>query len=181
MTKSSLETFIDRVRLTWRPLSSEAVAGCRSQVEELLKTPATEDWLARLHRDLPEYKELYRDPVHGFLLLAHAESAGLYRPPHDHGRGWVIYAVEQGEMEMGTYIRVQDSDGKVSLVKRETSLMGPGQIRVFLPGDIHDTRCTVGPTLYYRFTDRDLRKEEKEERRVTRYVEQDGVWTVNAA
>src|SRR5262249_22319447 len=119
MAMSSLETFIDRVAPAWGPLRSELVARCRSQLEELLRAPATEPWLAALHRDLPESRELYRDPSHGFLLLSHTESQGRYREPHDHGRGWVIYAVQRGEIEMGTYVRVQDPDGKVRLVKRE--------------------------------------------------------------
>jgi hypothetical protein len=31
----------------------------------------------------------------------------------------------------------------------------------------------------FRFTDRDLKKEDKEEHRVTRYIERDGAWTVD--
>jgi hypothetical protein len=50
-------------------------------------------------------------------------------------------------------------------------------VKVFLPGDIHDTRCTSGPALLLRFTERDLRKEDKVEHRVTRYVAKDGGWT----
>jgi hypothetical protein len=181
MARNSLETFIEGIRPARGPLTSEVVASCRFHVAELLKAPAAEEWLAALHRDPPEYEELYRDPEHGFLLLAHAETAGRYRPPHDHGRGWVIYAVQKGEMQIATYARVQDPDETVRLVKREASLVGAGQARVFLPGDIHDTRCTSDQVLYYRFTDRDLRREETEEHMVTRYVEQDGVWTLTVA
>jgi predicted metal-dependent enzyme (double-stranded beta helix superfamily) len=128
--------------------------------------------LARLHEEASESHELYRDPTHGFVLLAHTESPGLYRPPHDHGRGWVIYAVQRGETEMGTYARVPDAQGKVQLVKRDSSVLRPGQARIYLPGDIHDTRCTKGPLLLYRFTSCDLKKEN-----VTRYAQRDGVWT----
>jgi hypothetical protein len=176
MARNSLEAFIEGVRAAWGPLTSEVVASCRFYVEELLKAPAAEEWLAALHRDSPEYRELYQDPEHGFLLLAHAETMGRYRPPHDHGRGWVIYAVQHGEMEIATYVRVQDPCGTMRLVRRAAALVGPGQAQVFLPGDIHDTRCTADQVLYYRFTDRDLRKEE-----MARYVEQDGVWTLTAA
>lgn len=176
MAKNSLETFIERVRSTWGPLTSEVVASCRHHLEELLKVPATEEWLAALHRDTPEYKELYRDPAHGFLLLAHAESPGLYRPPHDHGRGWVIYAVQRGETEMGTYVRVHDARGKMQLVKRDSSVVRPGQVEVYLPGDIHDTRCAAGPLLLYRFTSCDLKQEN-----VTRYAQRDGGWTDGAS
>lgn len=106
---------------------------------------------------------------------------GQYRPPHDHGRGWVIYGVQQGEMEIGTYSRVQEPDGSGRLVRRETYLLRPGETRVYLPGDIHDTRCTKGPVLYYRFTDRDLKKEESEGHKITRYVQSNGVWTGGAS
>lgn len=180
MTKNSLERFADGVRSIWGPLTTEVAAGCRQQLEELLKTPATEDWLAALHRDAPAYNELYRDPTQGFVLLAHTEHEGLYRPPHDHGRGWVIYALQQGEIEMGTYARIEDPDGSVKLVKRNSTLVRPGQVQVYLPGDIHDTHCISGPALLFRFTERDLKKEDKEEHRVTRYVERDGIWTVGA-
>ncbi len=180
MAKNSLEKFIEGVRRIWGPLTSEVVAGCRQQLEELVKAPAMEEWLAALHREAPAYSEMYRDPTEGFVLLAHTEPAGLYRPPHDHGRGWVIYAIQQGEIEMGTYARIEDLDGSVKLVKRDSTLVGRGQVQVYLPGDIHDTRCIAGPTLLFRFTERDLKKEDKEEHRVTRYLERDGVWTLGA-
>jgi len=177
MVGNALEAFIEGVRGSWGPLSTEVVAACQRHLEELLKTPASEPWLAVLHREAPVNKELYRDPQHGFVLLAHTEHAGLYRPPHDHGRGWVIYAMQQGEIEMGTYARVEGKDGSPRLVKRSATVVRPGQVQVYLPGDIHDTRCVSGPALLFRFTERDLKKEDKEEHRVTRYVERDGAWT----
>lgn len=180
MAKNSLEKFIDGVSSIWGPLTSEVVAACRQHLEELLKTPATEEWLATLHREALASRELYRDPARGFVLLAHTEPAGLYRPPHDHGRGWVIYAIQKGEIEMGTYARVEAPDSSVKLVKRDSTLVRPGQVQVYLPGDIHDTRCVSGPALLFRFTERDLNKEDKEEHRVTRYVERDGGWTSGA-
>jgi hypothetical protein len=181
MIANSLETFVESTSSTWGPLSSELVAACRRGLEQLLEAPPTEEWLAGLHRDAPDSRELYRDPAHGFVLLAHAECAGLYRPPYDHGRGWVIYAVQRGEIEMATYMRAQGLNGRVQLVKRDATPVRAGQVKVFLPGDIHDTLCVRGPALLFRFTDRDLKKEDKEERRVTRYMERDGVWTERAA
>jgi predicted metal-dependent enzyme (double-stranded beta helix superfamily) len=172
MKKNSLQRFTESASATWGPLTSELVASSRRQVEALLETPATEDWLSELHEEAAEYRELYRDPAHGFLLLAHVESPGLYRAPHDHGRGWVIYAVQRGETEMGTYVRVHDARGKMQLVKRDSSVVRPGQVKVYLPGDIHDTRCAEGPLLLFRFTSCDLKKEN-----VTRYAQRDGVWT----
>ena len=140
--------------------------GIGREIARLLEAPATEGWLAALLEEAPESRELHRDPTHGFLLLAHTEQAGLYRPPHDHGRGWVIYGVQRGEMKMVTYRRVHDPKGTAHLVKRESFVLRAGDVRVFLSGDIHDTRCTAGPLTLFRFTSRDLKKEE-----VTRYPE----------
>ncbi len=181
MARNVFDTSIDGIKSAWEPLSSEVVAACRGHLKDLLKAPATEEWLAQLHRQAPANQELYREPTHGFVLLAHTEPAGLYRPPHDHGRAWVIYAMQQGEIEMGTYGRLEEPDGSIRLVKRGSTRVQPGQVQVYLPGDIHDTRCMDGPALLFRFTERDLKKEDKEEHRVTRYVERNGVWTVAVA
>ncbi|AUX22273.1 hypothetical protein SOCEGT47_027740 [Sorangium cellulosum] len=181
MANSALQTFIDGTKAAWGPLTSELVAACRQRLETLLEASPEEAWLAALHRSAPAQEELYRDPTHGFVLLAHTEHAGLYRPPHDHGRGWVIYAMQQGEIEMGTYARVEDPDGRVRLVKRGSTSVRAGQVQVYLPGDIHDTRCMTSSALLFRFTERDLRVEDRREHRVTRYVERDGVWTTAAA
>ena len=90
-------------------------------------------------------------------------------------------SIQQGEIEMGTYARVEDPDGRVRLVKRDSTLLRPGQVKVFLPGDILDTRCVAGPALLFRFTERDLKKEDAEAHTATRYVEENGAWTVRAA
>lgn len=177
MADNALDSFIRRTRSGWGPLSSELAARSRAQLEELVKAPATEPWLAALYAELPASRELYRDPSHGFLLLAHTEQTGLYRPPHDHGRSWVIYALARGEIAMSTYARVETADG-VRLVKRDETPLRAGQAQLFLPGDIHDTRCVDGPALLFRFTERDLKQEELVAGRLTRYVERGGVWTV---
>jgi hypothetical protein len=82
---------------------------------------------------------------------------------------------------MSTYGRVQDPDGSVRLVKRGSTLVRPGQVQVYLPGDIHDTRCVRGPALLFRFTERDLKIEDQQEHRVIRYVERNGAWTPGPA
>lgn len=181
MVKNSLENWIEAVRRDWGPLSTDVVANCRRHLELLVQAPASEEWLAALHRDGPASRELYRDPDYGFVLQAHTEETGLYRPPHNHGRSWVIYAVQRGESEMGTYVRIEDADARPVLVKRNTSWVRPGQVQVYLPGDIHDTQCLAGPALLFRFTERDLRKEDHEEHRVRRYVEREGLWTTVAS
>lgn len=181
MDSNALSTFIQKTRAIFGPLTTEMIASMHAQLEQLVKAPGTERWLQALHEEAPASKELYRDAAQGFVLLAHSEPTDLYRTPHDHGRGWVIYALQRGEMEIGTYASVQGPDGCVRLVKRDSSLLREGEARVYLPGDIHDTRCVAGPSLLFRFTDRDLKKEDQEAHRVTRYIARDGVWTVGPA
>ena len=180
MRHTALETFVNAVRRDWGPISSEVVAACASHLQALLAADPEEPWLAELLRDQPRAQELYRDADHGFVLMAHAEPAGLYRPPHDHGRSWVSYGVQSGASEMGTYGRIE-RDGGAVLVKRNATRVQAGDVQVYLPGDIHDTRCLAGPALLFRFTERDLRVEDKVEHRVTRYVDHAGVWTAGAA
>jgi hypothetical protein len=180
MTNSTLEQVMAQVSAMWGPLTSELVQAARHHLETLAKASPDEPWLAALLHDQPASRELYRDPDHGFVLLAHTESAGLYRPPHDHGRAWVIYAVAQGESEMGTYGRAEGADGRVRLVKRNATLVRHGQAQVYLPGDVHDTLCLSGPALLFRFTERDLKVEDQVERRVTRYAQSGGHWTAAA-
>lgn len=169
MSRNSFETFIENISASWAPLSSELVSACSAHTSELLRSPVSEDWLADLHREASAYTELYRSAEHGFVQLAHTEPEGLYRQPHDHGRGWVIYGLQSGAIEMGTYFRSPLADGTFSLVKRDSTLLRAGDVKVFLPGDIHDTKCVAGPALLFRFADRDLKQE-----RVKRYL-QDGV------
>lgn len=178
MCRNSLQTFIADVRASWGPLSSELIADCRGHLRALLQAAPTEDWLASLLNEKPTSQELYRDPDHGFVLLAHTEEECLYRRPHDHGRSWVLYGVQSGESEMGGYVRHLDPDGQVRLVRRDATLVRPGMVMAYLPGDIHDTRCKAGPALLLRFTERDLRREDKQEGRITHYVEEDGVFRV---
>lgn len=177
MSQDALQTFTTRVASAWGPLTSELAAECARQLAGLTAAPLAEPWLARLHQEKPDRAELCRDPDHGFMLLAHAETRGLYRSPHDHGDGWVLYAVQDGEVEMGTWGRVRDADGSVRLVKRNATLVRAGGVQVYLPGDIHDTCCMSETALLFRFTDRDLKVEDRMGR-LTRYIERDGVWTL---
>ena len=160
MPNESLNRFIDDARAAWGPLSTGLAARLRQGLAALAQAPE-EPWIADLIHDQPETRELHRDPEHGFLLLAHAERQGHHRPPHDHGRGWVAYAVLRGEMEMGTYARIEDPQSGPRLVKRESYTLRPGDARVYLPGDIHDTRYLSGEVLVLRFTSCDLAEEEK--------------------
>lgn len=176
MTDTALRRFVSDIRAAWGPLSSEMVSRCAQTLERLAHTPASEPWLAAVRARAAETEELHRDAGQGFLLLAHTETQDLYRPPHDHGRSWGIYAVVSGEIDMATFARVEDADGEARLVQRDEVRLGPGQVKLFLPGDIHDTRCVRGPALELRFTERDLKTEDAIHHRVTRYVLREGVW-----
>lgn len=180
MDTNALERFIRRTGDDWGPFGGDLVARARQHLEDLARTPADEAWVAALHQEAPARKELYRHPDHGFMLLAHTEPAGLYRAPHDHGRGWVVYALQRGEIAMSTYARVE-AEGGVRLVLRDETVLRAGEARAFLPGDVHDTRCLLGPALLLRLTDRDLTREDRVEHRVTRYARRDGVWTPERA
>lgn len=180
MANDALSHFIENTHNNFGPLTTELVSTVRAQLQQLTAAPSSEPWLRALHEESPGSKELYRDAKHGFVLLAHSEPTDLYRPPHDHGAGWVIYALSRGEMEIATYARVTDAEGQVRLVQRDVSTLRAGEARVYLPGDIHDTRCVSGPSLLFRFTERDLKLEDQSGR-LTRYVSRNGVWTTGGA
>ena len=180
MLHNSLEHFTSTARKAWGPISSDLVSASRRALAELTKTDEREPWLARLLAERPASRELYRDPEHGFVLLAHTENEGIYRPPHDHGRAWVVYAVQSGALEVRTYAKATDIHGRPRLVLRDETVLRPGEARAYLPGDIHDTRCLSTTALLFRFTERDLRHEDQVERTMTRFVEENGAWRIPA-
>lgn len=179
MQDSSLDTFIERTRSAWGPLSSELIDAVRDQLRRLLQVSPSEDWIAALRSDRPANRELHRDPDHGFVLLAHTEPEGLYRPPHDHGRSWVMYGVLEGEVDMGTYGLLDDAMAGPRLARRGSRLLRAGEVEAYLPGDIHDTTCMSRSALLLRFTERDLKQDVGHP--VTRYGLCDGAWTRDAA
>lgn len=166
MKNNSLNHFITEIKKAWGPLNSNTVSQCHKLLAELAKTPATEEWIANLLK-MPEVnEELYRDTEHGFILLAYSENKGLYRAPHDHGSCWVLYAVHSGEMQMKTYLPRTNQKGSTELVCRESCAVLPGQSRVYLPSDIHDTQCISDSALVLRLTSCDLKKEYLEGRMI---------------
>jgi predicted metal-dependent enzyme (double-stranded beta helix superfamily) len=178
VANSALDTFTTAVRAAWGELSSDLVQVTRTQLDRLLAAEPAEPWLASLRADQPESRELYRDPAHGFVLQAHVERAGTIRTPHDHGLSWVIYGVQDGEVEMTTFARIISPSGGVRLVKRDAARVRAGEVQVYLPGDIHQTECLSPTATLLRFSERDLRAEDKQFGRLTRYVRRGGVWTV---
>jgi hypothetical protein len=177
MARDSLGAFTNAIRSAWGPISTELVGECRQRLEALALADPREPWLASLLAERPATRELHRDGDYGFMLLAHNENEGLFRPPHDHGRAWVVYAVQSGALEIRTYGKVTGEDGEPRLVLRDASRLEAGEARAYLPGDIHDTSCLTESALLFRFTERDLRHEDQVERKLTRFVERDGRWT----
>ncbi len=166
MQNSGLERFIASVSTCWTGLNSQTTESVRQLLVELTQSGADEPWLRDILLERPAAKELYRDARHGFILLAHTEQKGMYRPPHNHGAGWVFYAVQSGEMAMTTFAQITDCRGDTQLVSRGTDVLHSGQCRVFLPGDIHDTRCLSDGFVQYRLTSTDFKKELQEGRMV---------------
>lgn len=166
MQNTGLETFIAAVQKYWSGLNTETVETVRQLLVDLTKSAADELWLKEIIDERPAAKELYRDAEHGFILLAHSEDKGQYRHPHNHGAGWVFYAVLSGEIEMTTFAQITNTSGETRLVSRGSDVMSGGQCRVFLPGDIHDTRCLTEGFIQFRLTSTDFKKEIQEGRMV---------------
>ncbi|MFO0627478.1 MAG: hypothetical protein U0325_17855 [Polyangiales bacterium] len=179
MTDDSLSTFVRETHARFGTDPVATAAAVRSQLERLARAPVDEPWLAALHREAPASRELVRDAVHGFVLLAHTEPAGLYRAPHDHGRNWVVYALQRGAMEVRTWALGEAGD-PAGLVLRDVSVMRPGEARIYREGEIHDTRALAEGALLLRFTSRDLKLPE-EAARITRYAARDVVGAAGAA
>jgi hypothetical protein len=169
MKNNALDNFIISIKDSWTGLNSETVIKGRKLLEQLAKTPISESWLADLHHKKQESVELYRDQNQGFVLLAHVELQGNYRVPHNHGAGWVFYAVQHGAMEMSTYSQVADLTGKSLLVSRGANDLKAGECNVYLPDDIHDTKCLSDYVLMFRLTSCDF-KGEKREGRLVQYT-----------
>jgi hypothetical protein len=166
MKNNSLEHFIAEIKKIWGPLNSETVSKTRHLLSELAKTSPSENWLAKLLQKPEVNEELYRDPDHGFVLIAYTEKKDFYRGPHNHGTCYVFYAVQNGEMQMKTYLPITNQNGKMELVCRESYPVLPGQCRTYLPSDIHDTKCISESALLFRLTSCDLKKEYSEGRMI---------------
>ena len=100
MADTSLSTFAAAMHSGWRPDDPAVAEATRQRLMDLMRAGPGEEWLAALLAEKPASRELLRDPDHGFLLLAHTENEGLFRPPHDHGRAWVVYGVRSGALEI---------------------------------------------------------------------------------
>jgi hypothetical protein len=129
--------------------SLDGVAGI---LEELLKAPTSASWIAALHRAAPKDRELYRDPLRGFLLWRTLKKRG--------STGHRMTTPALGYLFCSAW-RHRDSNIHPFASRREDQARETGlhpvrsrEPKVFLPADIHDTRCITGPALLFGFTGR---------------------------
>lgn len=168
MISKSLIDFKEAVSSIWGPLNSELTFKCKLLMKDLINNCKDEDWVKVLIDQKDPNKELLRSEDHGFILMSHLETVGDISPPHDHGKGWVIYATLTGRVEMGHFNLIQTLDNRELLVQKDQFVLEAGECNVYLPGDIHDTRSIVADTLMLRLTSCDFNKE-VEEGRLKRY------------
>lgn len=159
MSPGTLQTFIHDAREAWAPFHTRTVLHIADLVGDLLKKAHNAPWCQKLQNHPSPRTLLHADPECGFQLLAHSAPQGHYRPPHNHGLGWVIYGVLRGEISIGTYAHIQGGEAPSMLVQRNAQVLQEGEHRTFLPGDIHDIQCLSESSLVLRFTSCDLSKE----------------------
>jgi hypothetical protein len=150
-----LNKYITDLVAAWDLSTNSLVTESNQIINQITADTSLNRWISELLQE-KESVELYRDKKYGFILTAYTEKFGQYRVPHNHGNGWVIYSVISGEMEMGSY------DQKAYLLN--FNRLRSGDSRVYLSGEIHDTRCISQNVIILRFTSCDLKVEEKEGR-----------------
>lgn len=159
-----LSEVIKKIKLSWDSMSVEYLNEIQDLVGELSKQSIEVD-IDQMVKGV----ELYRDHEHGFILYAYSEQKDTYRRPHNHGRGWVVYAVVNGEVEMGNYINWIKPYGISNLILKSSDIIRSGEAKIYYPGDIHDTRCISENAIILRLTSCDLRAEEREGRMLKFY------------
>lgn len=136
--------YVTQLRFAWRlPAVAERAESCRLAMEQLFDS-ADPVWSAAMDRVAGEDRpaELYRDPDFGFIQMAHPYHPGHNSPPHGHGvDGWVVYGVQRGRVEIATY---QAADSDPPLRTSRSELLGAGEARMYLPGELHSTRMVSG-------------------------------------
>ncbi|MGH7829927.1 MAG: hypothetical protein ACREP8_07090 [Candidatus Binatia bacterium] len=162
---NSVDRYIEEIRSIWGDGKNPQLP---SQVKDLMErlfvsTDPEEPWIAELIREGKPAKELYRDPVHGFIQMGHVHGQGHKSTPHDHGPCWVVYGSYSGVTDITTYRRADDGKepGKVKLEVKEVHRLSPGVAHPYLPGDIHAPRAVETPAVVFRFLSYDLEKIER--------------------
>lgn len=175
MKQDALNHFIKELSKIWGPLNSDLTKKSKELLQELTINSTGENWVDNLIKEQLPFKEIYRSEEHGFILMGHIENKGDISPPHDHGSGWVIYSVVQGQSKMGLFNHLLHPNGSTKLVQKDSFVQKAGQCSVYLPGDIHDTHTLEDNTLMFRLTSCDF-FQEIEEGRLVRYTNEIDKW-----
>jgi hypothetical protein len=161
----SLERYIAEVRAVWGDGSDPQLPfKVKALMEKLFASTTPQDaWMAEIIRDGKPSRELYRDPDHGFIQMAHVHKQGHGNLPHDHGPCWVVYGAYSGVTEITKYQRTDDGSeaGLATLAKERLDTLSPGVVQPYLTGDIHSTNAVQGPAVVFRFLSYDLDKIER--------------------
>lgn len=144
----------------WVDLCMESVQKIQLVMKGLAENAEVCTGLRLITRTQQEGYEIFRDRRQGFILLAYSEKNGVYRIPHNHGEAWVVYAMVSGAVEMGNYFNAVRGDVSNHLVLKNREKLIAGDTRIYLPGEIHDTRCVSEEAVILRLTSLDLRAEE---------------------
>ncbi|MDE3206559.1 MAG: hypothetical protein KGQ66_20320 [Acidobacteriota bacterium] len=141
---AAFDRYVTSLREAWtRTDVAKRADACRRAMEVLLAGDDPE-WAAAVQRVASGERkvELYRDPDHGFIQMAHQYRPGHGSPPHGHGdRGWVVYGVQLGRVEIATY-RPTGADPPLRVERAE--VLAAGEARAYLPGEMHSTRMVAG-------------------------------------
>lgn len=159
--RQQIEKTVSELQSSWKNLSIESIDKIKLAIKTLATDPAFQNQLQLKSQELARGLELYRDQTSGFVLLAYSEVNGKYRAPHDHGNAWVVYAVATGQVEMGNYFKSILPNGHLKLVLKNRENLESGDIRIYYPGEIHDTRSLSDNAVIIRLTSLDLREEER--------------------
>ncbi len=151
---------IEKIRESLQDLSMKSILSAQSVLQALALDPEFLDQIKWELGDPSKSVEMYRNNSSGFVLLAYSEIQGTYRVPHNHGDAWVIYSVAAGNIEMGNYFKVAQSNRKPQLILKNREVLANGDTRIYYPGEIHDTRCVSERAIILRLTSSDLKEEE---------------------
>jgi hypothetical protein len=153
-----LDDIVKKLKGSWNSMNISSFG----EIQKLISNIALEE--LDKNQDYSKGIELYRDKELGFVLTAYTEIFETYRIPHNHGNGWVVYSVVEGSVEMGNYFSWEKSPGQSQLVLKDKINLINGDVKIYYPGDIHDTRCLSENALILRLTSCDLKIEENEKR-----------------
>ena len=167
---STLERFIDEVKQTFSS-TKDPRAQAQAIAKGLTELLAVPGWLEEKLASVDSGAlDLYIDEKQGhpgpdtsagFKVMCSASQGTVptVNTPHDHGAGFVVYGVYQGENEHTTWRWVHPEEDFTSpkLAPEKTFKLNAGQVAFFLPGEIHSVRRSVEQrTIVVRVESRDL-------------------------